>query len=1107
MTDGVAGDRTMAGSEEPRARLGRIVRSVCRILGVPIAAVALVEGERFRIVASEGCPFDEVPRHGSLPGCTLDAGRLGVIADLARADPPIPAPEIDGRPVRFYAGVPIRGPEGDLVGVLCSADFAPRTLDEPAIAQLEDLAAVAADQLLLAREFAEHRRLLDVVRDREQRFRDFAEVASDWFWETDAELRFTWLSDTVSVRLGVRPEWHYGKTRLEIAADEEALAVARRVQELMLRREPFADVEYLRRGPTGDHWLRISGKPVFDAAGRFVGYRGTGRDVTQLRKEEAARREAEERYRVLVELSPDPVVLVEDGRIVFTNQPAARILGVDEPGKLVGRSVYEFVAPEHRALVRARQASLLRPGDTLPPVELSLLRTDGARAEIEAKGSLVVHEGRRLLLGVLRDIGARKAAERALREAEERYRTLVELSPTGILLYADGAYRFANRAAARILGADDPRDLLGVDPLTLIDEADRERIRRRTARLLERGGANQPIRIGMRRLDGRPATTETAGAALRLDGRPGILIAIRDVTDEVRARAELAAAEARWRSLVELSPDAVVVIRDGVCAFANKRAIELFGAECAEQLLGRAPREFFVEEFVPTIEERGRRLLEQGGRVPPLEAKLRRMDGTVIDVETTGAAIRDGETRAILSILRDISERKRLEAELRRLAYCDPLTGLPNRALFFDRLEMAVRQSERDGRQGAVLLLDLDGFKQINDNFGHDAGDALLVGVARRLKRVVRRSDTVARLAGDEFALILYPIVDEAAVERVAERILSAFAKPVRYRDRALRARLSLGGALFPVEGTIEALLKQADIALYRAKSAGRNRLALADRSLQNEYEESQRLGRELAEAVEQGAIELACEPRVDLGSGRTVAVAISPIWNHPRLGSLVGRAVGRLAEAYSLAGKLAELLLTRLFEASRGSGPLASSPIGLVVEVPCELVCDDRIDWLAEQLRQRALPPERLQLEIAEPAISAPAGKALRGALDRLRGLGVRLALHEFGTGSCALRPLAERWVDGVTIAAALLADWEEEPPLLLRALLELAGTLDLPVTACGIERPDQRERLAGLGCRYGQGPLWSPPRPLEAMADWLRRAEPPPCACSLSDAPITPR
>jgi len=1215
--------------------LERIVRLATRLFTAPAAAVALLDGDSFLVAARHGCDLDIIPRCGFLPGATLDRGGPSVVPDLAALDPPPPVPLIHGRPLRFYASIPIRGPTGDLAGTLCVGDVVPRRFEEEDVALLEGLAALVSDQLMLEREISEHRELLARLEASERRLQDFAETASDWFWEMDADLRFSWLSEAVRTRFGLDPAWHYGKTRLEIAASEADREVAQRVQELMLRREPFRDFEYCRHSPAGDHWLRISGKPIFDSTGKFLGYRGTGRDVTELVRQRAlaraaeeryrrlvdllpdavllldgqrivvanhsaarlygvdapgrlfgvcpidflesehrpaaearlrrlletgeplppaefrlrrsdgtlvdvessataieedgrrlvltvlrdiserkaaerARHEAEARYRALVELSPDPVILVENGHFVFANGPAARLFGMEDPEALRGRSLYDFLPDALHPTIRARHATPLREGESLPPVELEILRPDGLRVEIEAKGSLILEGGRRMLLGVLRDIGERKAAERALREAEERYRTLVELAPIGILVYRGGAYRFANRAAAEILGAPDPGALIGLDPFELIGEPFRAAIRARAERLLTSGGVGPPIEIEMRRLDGETVTVETTSAAIRDRGEPAIQIVMRDVTERRRAARALEEAEARWRALVELSPEAVLLLRDGRYVFANRAAAELYGAADPAELVGRAPGDFFLEEFQPLIEERGQRLLRDGGRVPPMEAKLRRLDGRIVDVETSGAFVLDGGRPTIQTVLRDITERKAIEAELRRLAHHDPLTGLPNRLLFFDRLGQLVALAERDERRGALLMLDLDGFKAVNDAHGHDAGDALLRGVARRLQRVTRRSDTVARLAGDEFALLLYPIADPAVVERIGERIVRALTTPIRHQGRPLRAGASIGVALFPDDASdAEVLLKIADTALFRAKANGRGGLARLDGSLRVELEQRQSLGAALRAAFARDELVLLWQPRVELATGRATALEALPCWSEAPGGRLLADRLARLAEETGLALELAERTIRMALDQlaaweEAGRGP---ARVGLDL-FPAQLAVPDLADRILGQLAARRLPASRLAIEVAEEALPGRQGTAVAATLDRLRAAGVALLLDRFGQGPTALQPLVEGRFDGVLLAEEVLrAGQHGGPPMqLLRAVCGLAVGLGLEVTALGVASEAERAMLAGLGCRSGQGPLFAEPMPAESLGAWLDGA-PPPCARVAPDAPILRR
>ncbi len=611
----------------------------------------------------------------------------------------------------------------------------------------------------------------------------------------------------------------------------------------------------------------------------------------------------------------------------------------------------------------------------------------------------------------------------------------------------------------------------------------------------------------MCRLDGEIVTVETVSAAIRDRGEPAVQIVMRDVTERRRAARALEEAEARWRALVELCPEAVLLLRDGRYAFANRRAAELVGAADPEELVGRTPAEFVLEEFQPLIEERVQRLLREGGRVPPLEARIRRLDGRILEVETSGALVLDGGRPAIQTVLRDITERKAIEAELRRLAHHDPLTGLPNRLLFFDRLGRLLALAEREERRGALLLLDLDGFKAVNDAHGHDAGDALLRGVARRLQRITRRSDTVARLAGDEFALLLYPIADPSVVERVGERIVRALASPIRHRGRPLRAGASIGAALFPDDGSeAEALVKIADTALFRVKARGRGGIARLDGSLLGELEQRQSLGAALRAALAGEELALLWQPRVELASGRAVALEALPCWPRAPGGPLVADRLAGLAEETGLGLELAERTIHRALDQLAAWEVAGRAPARLCLDLSgAQLAMPDLADRILALLGARRLAAGRLAVELAEEALAGRHGAAVASALGQLRAAGVAILLDRFGDGPTALRPLVESRFDGVVLAAeALRAARQGAPPAqLLPAVCAVASGLGLEVTALGVGSEAERAMLLGLGCRFGQGPLFAEPAPAERL-DALLDGEPSPRPRARAEAPI---
>ncbi|MGI5133035.1 bifunctional diguanylate cyclase/phosphodiesterase [Pseudonocardia sp. CA-107938] len=476
-----------------------------------------------------------------------------------------------------------------------------------------------------------------------------------------------------------------------------------------------------------------------------------------------------------------------------------------------------------------------------------------------------------------------------------------------------------------------------------------------------------------------------------------------------------------------------------------------------------------------------------------------------IDAVIVGINMMAEELRALnVDLEARVAERtqqlEEAQLQLQRLALYDPLTGLANRTLLRDRIDAAVARAERTGAGAAVLVLDLDGFKAVNDSFGHAVGDLLLTEVARRLRSSLRATDTVARLGGDEFALV---IVDASAeqVLAVAERIRSDLQTPVLVDGHSCWVSASIG-VCFPTRGMdADALLRDADTAMYAAKSGSRGGVQIYEPAMHAAAVARVRLAEDLREAIAGGQLEVRYQPIVHLGSGRFVGAEALVRWRHPTRGLLLpGEFIG-VAENTGLVTALDRWVLdTAMAQLARWRADvLGGAEFALHVNVsPVELRSPGYSDGVLACLAQHDVAPADLLLEVTENQMMGEDAQTLQ-ALDALRTAGVRVGIDDFGTGYSSIGYIRRMFVDVVKIDRSLITGLDTDPQQyrVAAAILAIVRAFDLDAVAEGIETPEQAAQLRALGCRFGQGFNWGTPLGpdalIEALAAWQReRASP---------------
>ena len=549
-----------------------------------------------------------------------------------------------------------------------------------------------------------------------------------------------------------------------------------------------------------------------------------------------------------------------------------------------------------------------------------------------------------------------------------------------------------------------------------------------------------------------------------------------------------------FQSLVHNASDMITLVDErGAIAYQSPSSRRIVGAG-GEALLGSTVRDLvhrddraFFDGLVANATAQPDAVVEGQFRLRHADGSIRHVDAIISNLTT------DPAVAGLVFNTRDVTDRYRLEKELEQRAFYDSLTGMPNRAVFRDRLEHALARAGRDrSGQIAVLLLDLDGFKVVNDSMGHDAGDELLVAVGRRISATCRVSDTVSRLGGDEFAVLLEDAVSEVSAVQLAGRLQERLAAAFEIRSREVFVGASIGVALVD-DASVgpEDLVRNADTAMYAAKTAGKGRYAVFQPEMHERTVEFFEIQADLKRAIERREFELHYQPIVDLETEQICGVEALVRWDHPKRGLVMPGTFISVAEETGMIGQLGVWVLgeaCRQAAAWRESVPGASSLTLNVNLSTRQLLEPDLVVRVAEVLHESDLDTAALTLEMTEGALMQDPGSTAE-KLRALKQLGIELALDDFGTGSSSLAHLRQFPIDVLKIDKSFVdgvATEDSDAAALVRAIVELARTLRLGTVAEGVESPAQVTALRRANCQRAQGYLFGrpvPPAELEAM------------------------
>ena len=920
-----------------------------------------------------------------------------------------------------------------------------------------------------------------------------AAAAAAIVWEADAEtLELVSLNRRARLLLGL-PERRRFSPALRWAA---YLHPADRRRLLDLCREVDrdgrrAEIDYRLLTAGGKTvWLHDVVRPAARAEGGG-GHRVRGRAVELSRpvRFREGLPDPDAQYRLLFERNPLPMWVydLETLRFLAVNRAAVELYGYSRD-EFLGMTINEIRPPEAiPALLADLKLNLV--GHRMD-TRWTHRKRNGELIEVEVASHSLVFAGHKARIVLANDITRRLRAEAETRRSVSLLQSTLESTADGILVVdRQGKIVSWNRRFTQIWAV----------PYEALEQSDDAPL---IASVLDRLKDPQSFLAKVQELYSRPqdesfdvlefadgSVIERYSVPQLLDGAPvGRVWSFRDVTERHRAEEALRASAERYRTLFERNLAGVFrTSKDGVILDCNNAFAQILGFQSSQDCIGRNVNEHYVE---PRQRAALLETLIARNALTGYELHLKRNDGTPVWV-LANSSLLDGESDVIEGTLVDITQRKNAESQLVHQAYHDALTGLPNRILFHDRLTHALGSARRQGRGLAVLFLDLDQFKLVNDTLGHAAGDRVLQLVAARLRQSVRESDTVARVGGDEFNLLLPGVTRGSHAARMAEKILATVAQPVDVEGRRLYLTTSIGISLYPDHGAeAETLLTSADIAMYRAKELGRNGFQLCTPAMNARSLERLTLEGELRQGIERGEFRLFYQPQVDLASGRTVGVEALLRWQHPVRGLVSPDAFIAVAEEARLIVPIGEWALRAACEQAMAWQADGLRPVRLAVNLSALQFQHGSLPPSVRRiLDETGLDPRRLELEITESAAMQNATLTVE-VLAALRGMGLRIAIDDFGTGHASLSYLKRFPIDALKVDRGFVADIGTNPQgcAIVTAIINLAHGLGIRVIAEGVETEDQLRFLADNGCDEYQGFLVSAPLPADRIAGFLR-------------------
>ena len=923
---------------------------------------------------------------------------------------------------------------------------------------------------------------LAALRETEDLYRNVVKASPDGITISDLDGRITYMSDRILEFLRLeRPEQALGRNVAEFfqPAERERVLQAIGAVRQGTRRERMA---YTMLRADGTTFLgEVSARLLLDSEGRPRGMIGVTRDISEWK----AATDALQLHSAALEHSLNAFHILDgQGRFVYANRAYLTMWRYAELAEILAtpQSAHCVDAGEP-----ARIMDALRVADA-DVREFTARRQDGSTFEVMMSSRRFEGEGgRELFIGTALDVTQRKQHEAELRRSEERYRTLFDVTGAGLLLTdAQMRIRLANGKAAAMAGLP-VEAMIGRNYLEFVHPEERERLQ--SLQLARNAGedANLPHELEIHYLGAGGRTGWCLVSVARVPGTGELVTWVLDITGRKEAEDSLRQAAVVYESTAE---GVMITGVDGRIVGVNRAFTEITGYT-KEEALGRSPamlrsgrhdRAFYDALW--------RRLL--AGENWQGEVWNRRKSGEVYPEWLAISGVRDGTGTLVsfVAVFSDISQLKRSAEQLHHLAHYDALTDLPNRTLFNSRVAHALEGASRHDRKLALLFLDVDRFKNVNDSLGHPIGDELLLRIAQRLRARLRAEDTLARLGGDEFAVLMESIDGPGDAAALAQSILDNLAAPFALSGgREVYATVSIGIALYPGSAPhVNQLISDADAAMYKAKEGGRNTFRLYTESLTRLARERLDLEANLRRALANEEFLLEFQPQVRLADGALLGFEALVRWDSPQ-GRIPPDGFIPLAEDTGLIVPLGEFVSRAACRQARRWRDQGHRNFTIAINLsPRQFRQPDLAGSIRRMLADAGLPGEALELEITESAITESPDEAIV-TLRGLKALGLRIAIDDFGTGYSSLAALKRFPIDTLKIDRSFIAGLGDDADdrEIVTAIIAMGRNMGMAVMAEGVETRAQRDFLRNHGCDFAQGYLFARPLPAAAAAGWL--------------------